>query len=214
MKDTAGIPPFWMNSGPLPSLSCAVLLIAASNRLSYALIAGSALVFVYTAVSAILKLAERAIPPTYAILIRVVTASAAASVFAAIAGALWPLAVRDLAFYIGAVPLCLLSSGLLDRAARLTPLRTVRASAEESIGIACMLVALALVREPFGFGALSLPAKDGLKLYFSSEKAVEVSLRSLSAVAGGFILLGYFLALFRRIKSRLYGSPSCSEDRP
>jgi hypothetical protein len=82
---------------------------------------------------------------------------------------------------------------------------------EASILLGLALI-LAIVREPFGYGTLSLPAAEGISVLFTHEKAAAYSLRTVSATAGGFLLIGCFLALYRKIRFRLLGDPSCGEN--
>jgi hypothetical protein len=212
MNKHINIPPLWDKNGPLPSLSAAVLLIGATSRLSHALLICASVLVVYVMVPVALRVSVSFIPRGYKSWIRIVFASAFAAVFARVAGLAWPLLVHELSLYIGMVPLCLISSGLLDRTEHAKRLTTLRIASQEAAVLCGLALAFALIREPFGFGSLSVPSTDGIILLFSEDRAALLSLRSVAATAGGFILLGYLLAVYRKISFRLYGTPLCGED--
>lgn len=211
MKERTGIPFFSDVSGPLPTLSGAILLIGATSRFSYALILCAAVLTVYLAVPAIVQFASSAIPAAHATFIRAVIASTVAGLFALGAGAFWPLLVRELGLYLMAVPLSLMASGLLDRTEAAGKLRALQLSAYEAVNLCVLAVAFSLVREPLGFGVLSVPAPDGIAAVVGNEKNASAALVVFSSAAGGFILFGYVLALFRRIRFLLIAKP-CGED--
>lgn len=212
MSKRIDIPLILKKNGLLPSLSGAVLLIGATDRLAHAVIVGASVFVVYATVPVVLRLAEPVVPASHKTWIRVLFAAAVAAVFSRVAGMVWPLLVRELALYLGMVPLCLISSGLIDRTESGRRLKTLKRSVFEASVLCGLALAFALIREPFGFGVLSMPSGDGISLLFSRERAAAVSLRSASATSGGFLLLGYLIAVYRKIRFRLLGTPSGGED--
>ena len=212
MSERLDIPLILNKNGLLPSLSGAVILVGATGRLSHALIVGAAVFVVYVAAPLALKLAEPLVPDTYRTWVRVLVASTVAAIFSRIAGLVWPLLVRELALYLGMVPLCLISSGLIERSDKLRRLGALKLSVFEAAVLSGLALAFALIREPLGFGALSIPSADGITLLFYQVKAEALSLRSLSTTAGGFMILGYLLALYRKIRFRFIGAPLVGED--
>jgi Na+-transporting NADH:ubiquinone oxidoreductase subunit NqrD len=196
---------------PLSSLSGAVLLIGGTGRLAHAFVLGAAVFAVYVAVPLLLKLAGPVVPSSYRTWVRVLVASTAAAVFSRVAGMVWPPLVHELALYLGMVPLCLISSGLIDRVETVGRLDALKDSLLEAAVLCGLALAFALVREPFGFGMLSIPGSDGITPLFSREGAAAASLRSASATAGGFMILGYLIAVHRKVRFRVVGEPPCGE---
>lgn len=207
MSERIGVSPFWAQRGPLQSLSCAVLFIAASDRLSHALIVSLSVFLVYSLSPLFSGLGEQSVPGRVRIFIRVITVSAVGAVVARIAVLFWPVAANSLTLYLGAVPVCLLASGLLDSAEARSPLRSAAEGAQDALVVALLTVSLALIREPLGYGVLSLPARDGYLLLFRNDRLQAAAAHAASATAGALILLAYVLALYRCVRFRLYGIP-------
>ncbi len=202
----------WSGSGPLSSLAGAVVVVGASGRLSDAIVVGGCVLFVYSLAPFLLKLAEDFVPKAYASGIRLIVAVFLASAYARTAGIAWLSLVRESAPFIGMVPLCLVASGLFDRTAEGSALGALRASAAEALVLVAFAGAFALVREPIGYGTLTLPGESGPVPLFGLGGAASYALRSVSATSGGFLLLGYVAAVYRRFKFRLRGTFVCGED--
>jgi len=195
-----------------PSFSAAALLIAATGRVADALLVGAAVVFVYGSVPLALRLADRAVPATHRIWIRLAFSSFAAAVFSLVAAIAWPILVREQALYLGAIPLCLMASGLFERSEIQSPLELIHSSLREALSFAAAALAFSLVREPLSYGTISLPSATGISILFGSAEASDFSFRSLAATVGGFLLLGYSMALFRWVRFRRFGSSPSGED--
>jgi putative effector of murein hydrolase LrgA (UPF0299 family) len=77
----------------------------------------------------------------------------------------------------------------------------------EALVLGALLVALALIREPWGLGSLSIPGGIfGIIVLFSYNTGGIVPLRIISSSTGAFLLLGYGVALFRFCRTRIAGS--------
>jgi hypothetical protein len=202
---------FWTDAGPLYSLSAAILLIVPTSRTAYAVLMFLCLLIVNPIAVLSIRLARGRVSGPYFFMAQVVAVSAFASCFSAAAGILWPLTVFDMRLYLGAVPVFFLSSRIYERSAAASSFGAFISAAEEAFIVGALGLAVSLIREPFGFGSLSLPAADGLMLLFASDAASAVAARSLSAAAGGFWVLGYGLALYKKIRVRLYGARSPRE---
>ncbi len=207
MSERIDATPFWSPRGPLQSLSCAVLLIAASDRLSHGLIVSLSAILSYSLAPLLSGLGERSVPPRARTFVRVITVSAVGAIVARMAALAWPVTAFSLSLYLGAIPVCILASRVLDSAESRGALRAAADAAREALVLAVLIVALALVREPLGYGVLSLPSHDGYFLVLRSELLQSVAARAVSATAGALILLSYVLALHRRVRFRLFGIP-------
>jgi hypothetical protein len=77
----------------------------------------------------------------------------------------------------------------------------------EALVLGALLVALALIREPWGLGSLSIPGGTfGIIELFNYNTGGIVPLRIISGSTGAFLLLGYGVALFRFYRTRIAGS--------
>jgi hypothetical protein len=115
MKHDVDASTFWDKNGPLPSLSGAVLLVGATGRLSHAVIVFSAVLVTYVATTVALRLTATFIPEKYKGLIRVHGRLYLLRSVRQNRRMVWPILVSELSLYLGMIPLCLVSSGTLDR---------------------------------------------------------------------------------------------------
>jgi len=67
--------------------------------------------------------------------------------------------------------------------------------------VAGLISAFALVRESFGYGCLTFPARSGAFVILGSDASSSLAIRVLVSAAGGFMLFGYVLAGLRRLRS-------------
>lgn len=212
MKTPTEIPFMWSKSSPLASLSGLVLLIGATSRLSYALAVSASVLFVYAFAPLLVRLLSPLIPTAHRSWIRVVTVSTVAAIFCRFAGIAWPVLIHELSPYLGMVALSLLSSELMDRTEDENAVRTLQIAVSEAFMLCALALSLSVVREAFGFGTLSVPSAEGISILFSQEQASALALRSVSAASGGFIILAYVIAAYRKARFRRFGAPLCGED--
>lgn len=203
---------FWTDFSPLTSLSCIILFIVPTARVAYAVLIFLAVLIVNPIAVLALRLAREQVPPPHFFIVKLFIVSALAACFSSAAGLLWPLSVLDMRLYLGAVPIFFLSSRVFERSLPAPPLGAFWFTLEESFIVGALALAISLLREPFGFGSLSLPSSDGLLLLFSSDAASAVAARSLSAAAGGFWVLGYGIALYKKVRVRIHGARTAREE--
>jgi hypothetical protein len=73
----------------------------------------------------------------------------------------------------------------------------------EGMSLSALILGLALIREPLGYGTLSFPGgAQGIAVLFTFPPGIQLPIRIASASAGAFFLLGYGIALFRRYGGR------------
>jgi Na+-transporting NADH:ubiquinone oxidoreductase subunit NqrD len=186
----------------LAALSGGSLLVLASTRFSHALIGGLALLWVYILTGLALRIPV--LPRWGREGTRIVLSSFITGVFVFILSLLCPVLTLDSLLFLILCPLCCVSSGALDRIEKLTPGEAVLHSYREGSILAVLILILSLIREPLGYGTISLPGgRQGILclINFSGESFLPVRILSLSG--GAFFLLGYGAALFRRFGGNL-----------
>jgi hypothetical protein len=199
--------PFWGAHAPLVTLSGGSLLILASNRFSYALICVLALLWVYifTALALRIPVLNR---QKWGGLV-VFLSSFIAGIFVLILFLICPILAMDSLLFLVLCPLCCVSSGVLWRIEKLDIGEAVFQSYIEGMILSALILALALIREPLGYGTISLPGgRQGIlcPIMFPEESFLPVQI--LSSSAGAFFLLGYGIALFRRCGGHSLLSPT------
>jgi len=212
MKDDKDTGLFWGSEGQLSSLSCFVLLFAVTSRMAHTILISSVIFLVFPITSAILKSSAILIPQRHDFFIRMVIVSALTAIASRLFSIPWPIPVRDCAFYLGAIPLCYVSGSYKLRFESKSTLAALVSSAKDALVFSVLAFALVLVREPFGYGALSVPGPEGAIEFFGLSAVSSFGARFVSAGAGAFILIGYIVALYRKIRFRLYGKPLCGDN--
>jgi hypothetical protein len=188
---------FWGSRSPLASLSGGVLLIIASSRLAYALAAAGALLWVYGLSALLAYPVARMIPHQGKPLILVFCASFIGSLYLLLLWFISPLTALEVFFIVSVVPLVSVSSGIFKRIESLDLDEALGRALSEGAVFGGLLIIFALIREPLGFGSLSLPGgPSGIVLLFSFENDF-LPLRLIAGSAGALLLLGYGVGLYR-----------------
>jgi len=195
---------FWGSHSPLSTLSGAGLVILASARFSYALICAGALIWVYGLTALIFSASRRILPRRGRMLILLFLSAFLCGFFMLLTGLLNPLLILGTGFFLALIPPCFLGSGFFEASETEYTLDVFSRAVLEAVVMAGFILALALVREPLGMGALSLPggAEGIVELFGSGGSDAFVPARLLSAASGGLLLLGYAAALFRYFRER------------
>lgn len=197
---------FWGYHSPLSALIGAPLIIMASSRLAFALVAAGAIVWVYGFTALISGGARRIIPSRGRKAVLLFLSAFLCGIFMLALSLLNPILSLGTGFFLLLVPPCCLGSGFFEASKDEELLETASRALLEALTLSAVIVALALIREPLGMGTLSLPGGAGglVELFGSSgDKDGFVPLRVLSVSGGGLLLLGYAAALYRYFKARI-----------
>jgi UDP-N-acetylmuramyl pentapeptide phosphotransferase/UDP-N-acetylglucosamine-1-phosphate transferase len=199
--------PFWGFHSPLATLSGGSLLVLASVRFSFALVCAFALLWVYVLTGLALRIpflprrGRRGIVPFLA--------SFAGGLYILLLFLVSPLLAMDTLFFLILCPLCCISSGFPDRLEKLDAGETLVQSYTEALVLSALILGLALIREPLGYGCLSAPGiQRGIVNFIEFPQDTPLPVRVIAASSGALFLLGYGIALFRRFR----GSSSSPAD--
>jgi hypothetical protein len=170
------------------------LLVIASGRLSHALIAAGALVWVCGMTSFVIYAAHRILPRQGRIILISFLASFMAAVYLFFLWLLSPLCALESFFAVSLVPVFYMASGVSRRSC------SVNASDSfflETLSLCVLLPAFALIREPLGFVSLSLPGgPQGSVMLFSFNMESFLPIQLFASSGGALLLLGYCFALY------------------
>jgi hypothetical protein len=196
---------FWGPHAPLSTLIGAGLIIMASSRTAFALVALGALVWVYGLTALIFRVASPALPATGKNLTLVSLASFFGGLFQLMLCLISPLLASETALLVILAPVCCIASGVLPRLESLSPEDALLRAVCEALVLGLLTLILAVVREPLGFGAFSLPGGPGgiIEIFGKGENSF-FPIQIIGGSAGALLLFGYGLALFRREKSRQF----------
>jgi Na+-transporting NADH:ubiquinone oxidoreductase subunit NqrD len=181
-------------------------MIIATSRLAFALGAAGALVWVYALMALVLGFAKPILPKRGLLVLQLFLASFWGSLYVLLFHCVNPYWGMETTFIALLCPLSCIASGICRRIEGLARREAIFKAFWEALALGGVLVALALIREPLGFGSLTLPGgPQGLLFLFSrdsSDPAAYFPMRIIAGASGGLLLLGYALALFRRFKRR------------
>jgi len=181
---------FWGKHSPLSSFTGIGLLVLASSRVDSALICILALLWTGFATMLSMGLGRAVLPEKGRAAVQVFAASFNALLFYFALSLINPLAALEDALFILLCPVFLVSSGLYDRVKDYDTSEMVSQASAEAMVMGLLVLALALIREPLGYGSLSLPGM-GIARFAQDPAAV------FKFSSGAFILLGYGTVLYR-----------------
>jgi Na+-transporting NADH:ubiquinone oxidoreductase subunit NqrD len=181
-------------------------MILATSRLAFAVGAAGALVWVYTLTALVLGFARPILPKRGLPVLHLFLIGFWGSLYILILHCLSPYLGMETTFIALLCPLSCIGSGICRRIEGLARGDSILKAFLEALALGGVLVALGLIREPLGFGSLTLPGgPQGILVLFavdSPNSAGYFPVQIIAGAAGGLLLLGYALALFRRLKRR------------
>jgi hypothetical protein len=194
---------FWGANAPLSTLISAGLMIMATTRLAFALIVTGALVWTYGMTVLIVGFAKPILPKKGREILWVFLSSFLGSLYLMLIHFVSPYLAMETTFIILLAPLYCIGSGICRRLEALDPEESIPKALLEALVLGGILVALALIREPLGFGVFSLPGgPQGIVTVLSFGSSLYFPMRIIAGSSGGLLLLGYGLTLFRRFRTR------------
>jgi Na+-transporting NADH:ubiquinone oxidoreductase subunit NqrD len=194
---------FWGTDAPLSTLISVGLMIMATNRLAFALTVTGALVWTYGLTVLILGFAKPILPQKGREILWVFLTSFLGSLYLMFIYFVSPYLAMETTFIILLAPLYCIGSGICRRLEAHDPEESIPKAFLEALVLGEILVALALIREPLGFGTFSLPGgPQGIVTLISFESSLYFPVQVIAGSSGGLLLLGYGLTLFRRFKNR------------
>jgi len=191
---------FWGLHSPLTSLTGAALLVIASGRIVFALIGTMALLWVYVFTLVTVKLGDSVFPRQGRNTALLFVAAFGSSLFYLVLSILDPALAMECSLIVFLVPAVFVSSGLCGRVLEYDMLEVISQAVAESLIMGMLILGMALIREPLGFGSVSFPGFDIVRF------AKEEPLRFLQASSGTLVVLGYAIAVYRHFRNRYTNS--------
>ncbi|MDR1468499.1 MAG: hypothetical protein LBT00_04335 [Spirochaetaceae bacterium] len=200
---------------PLTILSATALLIVASSRFAFALIAALNLVVVYVLTVLIAEALKRLkvpkqgggkialFPQENRKIISVFLANLAGCAFFFVYYCITPLLAMETLFITLFVPIFAYSENISEKYAALPLPLALKRCFFESFSLGALIMVIALIREPLGYATLSLPGgSGGIIELFHQEGNLSFAVEIASLSSGAFLLVGFIMVLFRVIERR------------
>jgi hypothetical protein len=193
---------FWGAESPLAGFAGGCLLVVASARLAYALLAAGALLWVYGLSVLAVHPGALIFPKRGRNLILVFLSSFIGSVYLLLLWFISPLMGMEVFFFVSLVPLFCIGSGLFDRINSMDIGDSISRALSEAAVLGLLVILLSMVREPLGFLSLSLPGSaQGIVFLFSFQGGSFLPVRIIASSAGALLLLGYGAGLYHWLRS-------------
>jgi hypothetical protein len=190
----------WGIHSPLTALTGAGLLIIASGRIAFALVCTLALVWVYVFTLTAAKLGSPQLPQWGRKAVLLFISSLGAGIFGILLWVFNPVLALESIFLIFLTPVAFTASGLCERVLEYDMLEILSQAAAEALSLGVLILAISLIREPLGYGSISVPGLDIIRF------VREEPLRILQASSGALIILGYGCAVYRYFRNQYTNS--------
>ncbi|MHB9291521.1 hypothetical protein Holit_00598 [Hollandina sp. SP2] len=188
---------------PLSTLAGGGLLIIASSRFAFALVACVGLLWVYGLTGLTAFLAKPILPKQGVRVILLFLSSLIGSLFLLLLWLMSPLLALGSAFIILLCPVYCMGSEIFAHLASETLERVLVKTLIDAAILGFLIMVFALIREPLGFMTLSLPVGKGqgmVELLKDEDGTSLFPIRVLASAGGALLLLGYGAALFRYLR--------------
>jgi hypothetical protein len=186
----------------------------ASCRLAYAILCAGALLWIYGISVLSVFPARRLFPRRGVRLILAALCSVTGSLYLLLLWIINPLLGLEIFFVVNFASLVCIGSGVFERVRTMDLAEAVSRALSEAAVLALLIIAAALIREPLGYGSLSLPGgRRGIIPLFPSGPERFLPIRIFASSSGALLLLGYGTGLYRYVK-KPPSPPAPGEDRP
>jgi len=196
---------FWGKYAPLSTLAGAFLLILASSRLAFAILCGGALLWVYCLTALVYYSCWKFLPKKGKIIILLFLSTLICNLYLLLISLLNPLLAAGSWFFLVFIPPCCIGSDRFERLNALDIRECLPRVFLEAGCLGLLIIAISLIREPLGMGSLSFPGGIwGITEVFNPEEDGEgfFPIRLLSVSAGGLLILGFVVAVFRFFRNQ------------
>jgi hypothetical protein len=176
------------------------LLIMASSRLAFALTTLGALVWVYGLSMLLAFITQKFLSQRGKTITFLFLTSFIAGIFLLLLFLVNPLLAMRTQYLIILIPVVCVGSNLPKSFQKMLRTEVCVRALFEAFSLGLLIVAFALVREPFGYMTLSLPGGTWGIIELGYDWNFVIPMQVVSSSAGAFILLGYATALFQSIR--------------
>jgi hypothetical protein len=181
--------------GALPGCG---LLIIASGKLSHAITAAGALLWVYGLTTLVIYAAAKIFPRQGRTTLISFLASFMAAVYLFAQWFLSPLCALESFFAVSLVPIFYMASGAPKHFNAVSAEDSFFSSFFKALSLGVLLMAFAIIREPLSYMSLSLPGGvQGSVILFSFSAGSFLPVQLIASSGGTLLLLGYFLAIYK-----------------
>jgi Na+-transporting NADH:ubiquinone oxidoreductase subunit NqrD len=190
------------------SITAAPVIIISTSRLAFALISALSIAWVYVFSVMIIHYTKKFFPKKeYGTILMLFIFSFTGSLYFFIIQLLNPMLAMETMLLIMLAPVICFTSKICLRIEDRPFSRAFLTAIFEAVNIGLFLVFLSVLREPLGYGTLSLPGGNGgIKELFHLEGGV-FPIELIACSSGALFLSGYLLIVIRLIKQKRREEP-------
>jgi hypothetical protein len=183
---------------PISSMSGLVLFMVAGSRLSYAMIAACALLWVFL-LSSFTNILVRGIDSDMGrMMLNVMISSFASGLYYLFLYLLNPLLAMETVLICALAPVFFMGCGFRETLGKPSAGELFRKAVREPLSLGVVTIAFSLIREPLGFATLSIPGGvRGIIELFNSDGHYIYTVQLISSSTGALFLLAYIMIALR-----------------
>jgi hypothetical protein len=185
---------------PWTLISALCIIIIASARLAYALIAALSILWVYIIAVLITNSARKFFPKIFNKLLHAALYAVLGCIFYLLVDIFNPFLASEMVLLLMLPPILCYRSDICGRTGYDTLDEALYKAIYEALLIGVFTIALSLLREPLGYGSLSVPGSDyAVYELFSPDSVYPLPVQIISSSAGALFILGYIFIVLRMI---------------
>jgi hypothetical protein len=176
----------------------------ASGRTAFAIVISGALIWIYGWTVLVSGFGKPVFPRKGKSLVFVFLSSFFGSLYLMLLYFINPFLAMESTFLVILASVSCISGEIFRRVDSLDPEESISRAVLEALILGLLIIALALIREPLGFGSLSIPGgPQGIIELFRADGGAYFPVEIIAGSSGAFLLLGYGFALFRHFRKRV-----------
>ncbi|MDR1363346.1 MAG: hypothetical protein LBJ35_04795 [Spirochaetaceae bacterium] len=189
-------------NSPISSMSGVALFIIAGSRLSYAIVAACALVWV-SMISAFINMAPHGVKSKARIqMLNVLISSFAGSIYLFLLYLLNPLLAMETTLICMLAPVFYMGSKFCVSLESAAKNGIFSESLFELLALGGLTLVFSLIREPLGFATLTVPdGNRGIMALFNTKDQYPYPIQLISSSTGALFLLAYIMVILRYINA-------------
>ncbi len=203
--------PWWGLNSPLMSLTGLALIVSASSRLSFSITVSLLLVGIYAVTLLVIQVCKSIIPEKFKTVIVIMAVTFISSLLYLLITLISPVSALELYFMVFLIPVTFLSSNIVKRVERLSQAEGILQGIKEALTLGLIIIAVSLIREPLGYGTLSIPIMDRTVNLLPDAIRDRVAFQVFAASPGVFIIVAYLIGLMRLISRQGMGKEDQNE---
>ncbi|MDR0908648.1 MAG: hypothetical protein LBM77_02680 [Spirochaetaceae bacterium] len=193
----------WTKNLITSTFACTALMVMSTSRTAFALVTIGALVWVYMLSALVCFFARPILPEKVQKYVHIFLAAFFSCLYQFFLFLLNPILAMETSLFVFLTPVGLISSAVLRDARKYTDQNAFFLPLWECLALSMMILGIALIREPLGYGSLSVPGSVyGIVEIISSEDGPYFPVQFAAQASGALLILGFAYAIYRSVQNQ------------